>query len=224
MLLEVGRLLRTEYGVIAGYGEPHRWSTLVRLVVAPPRPPRRPSPEEEWIDEGPLRSAIETSKAGADRIAGFIEGFGRSARVAKTLCALAGWWLLEPERDAEESSAWDRPVATLRDQLCALPGVNLTQADRILLFVGGLPAFPVDRAALRIACRHRWMDPAADHDDWQHFFTREAGEASLSLAESSKWFSAVGRDFCGPRARCERCPLRGLLPSSGPAPLPEEDS
>jgi endonuclease-3 related protein len=140
------------------------------------------------------------------------------------LHALAGWWLRDDDREQESSVAWDRPVETLRGELRDLPGVSLTLADRLLLLVGGMPAFPIDRPTIRIAGRHGWVDSNSDYDEWQTFFTRSANDCNASLAELHFWFGETGRDFCGIRPRCDQCPLRSLLPPSGALPLSEDES
>jgi endonuclease-3 related protein len=170
-----------------------------------------------------LHSARETAEARTAGIAEYLKSNGQSSRSARALHSLADWWLQDSGRDSESPLAWERPAEAFREELRALPGVSLTLADRILLFVGGLPVFPVDRAALRIACRHGWMEQTAEYDEWQSFFTRESAEARIQLTDLAHWLSAIGGEFCGAKPQCEQCPLRALLPACGPVPLTEGD-
>ena len=82
-------------------------------------------------------------------------------------------------------------------------GTSATLADRILLFVGDQFVFPLDRSAIRIVARHGWVDADASYDEWQSILLRGLEQSACPPAELSVWFSQLGRDFCGPRARCE---------------------
>ncbi len=95
-------------------------------------------------------------------------------------------------------------------------------ADRILLFAGALPVYPLDRASLRIAARHGWMDITAEYEEWQTFFAHGNRDGEIELAQLSLWMARIGREFCGSRTDCDACPLHSLLPARGPVPLDGE--
>ncbi|MSR58190.1 MAG: hypothetical protein EXS05_11000 [Planctomycetaceae bacterium] len=109
------------------------------------------------------------------------------------------------------------------DELLALSAVNRTLADRLLLHVGNLPAFHIDRATIRIVARHGWLDLDAEYDEWQAWFARGATDAAINLGELSYRLTQVAGEYCGPTAKCENCPLNSLLPASGPVPLDADD-
>jgi endonuclease III-like uncharacterized protein len=224
MLSDIVTLLRQHYGTLADFGPLYRWKTLVNVIVVPRRSARRKGFAVEWIESGPLRTALETSEMEPAGLAEFLKRAGQSERLAGTLRALAGWWLDDDSRAGESAEGWNRPVETLRNELRSLTGVSLTLADRILLYVGGRPVFPIDRPTIRIAGRHGWMDSSAEYDEWQAFFARGANDSGDALIELHQWFSEAGREFCGPKPRCELCPLRSRLPPSGPTSLGEEGS
>lgn len=211
--------LRGRYGAGTPVGDRYLWTTLLRVVAGPRKKSGTMSPK----DDGALASAREVAGLSVSRIGEALEESGWPSRQAKAVHGLARWWLKDADREAEEPRAWERPVETLRNELRAIPGVNLTLADRILLHVGGLGAFPIDRAAMRIAGRHGWMESMADYDEWQSFFVRGAADSGAELESLAEWFAAVGRDYCGARAKCEECPLRGLLPAAGPLPIDGEE-
>jgi endonuclease-3 related protein len=137
----------------------------------------------------------------------------RGRQKGPLLQAFAQWWKgrfgdeLEPD--------WPADVEQLQQELRAIRGVSVEMADRLLLFVGRRPVFPVDRSAMRIACRHGWLDAAAEYEEWQSFFAQRNEDTDCDRRELSIWLAQIGRDFCGPQPRCEDCPLRSLLPPGG---------
>lgn len=221
MLTTAAELLRQQYGPRSEPGDLYCWSTLVRVVTRA-RSARRKSPGDDQSDPGPLQSARDTSQTSAVGLAEFLASRGHPPRLAPTFRALARWWLRDGNRETESAAGWDQPVEALREELCSLPGVNLALTDRILLHVGGLAAFPIDRATIRIAARHGWVDRSAEYDEWQSFFTRGADGHWETLAQLEHGFSKTGHEFCGTAPRCEGCALQPLLPASGPMELLEE--
>lgn len=224
MLTTAAQLLRQQYGGRQGPGELYCWSTLVAVVVTGVRSARRRTQGEDPVDFGPLRSALETSQTSAAGLAEFLYSRGYPPRLAGSLRNLAHWWLSDNNREAESTAGWDRPVDSLREELRSLSGVNLALADRILLHVGGLIAFPIDRATIRIAARHGWVERSAEYEEWQSFISRGTDGNWETLAELNHGFSKAGHEFCATTPQCEGCPLRPLLPASGPVVLMEEGS
>lgn len=221
-LQQAALTLREHYGVQPLPGEPGLWSTLVKLVVARGLPPNKMQECWERLEDSPLRSAAATLEANATEIAECLESLGRAAQSAAALQAAAGWWVERGGTAAEPaSSEWLETLAaadleSLRSELRAIRGVSVELADRIVLFVCGRNVFPIDRATLRVACRHGWLGPEAGYDEWQDLFVRGQRDDSASLAQLSLQIARVGKDFCGLQPKCERCPLRPLLPPGGP--------
>lgn len=222
MLTTAAQLLRQQYGPRPELGDLYCWNTLVRVVTTRARSARCQSPVEDQHEAGPLGSARETSQASAAGLGEFLTSVGYPPRLAGGLRTLARWWLRDENRAAESAAGWDRPVDLLREELCSLPGINLALAERILLHVGGLAAFPIDRATIRIAARHGWVDRSAEYDEWQSFFCRGTDGNRQALVDLEHGFSKAGHEFCGTTPRCEGCPLQPLLPASGPVALMEE--
>ena len=124
------------------------------------------------------------------------------------------------QRHAGDKSAPDfrqRRLADWQAELRAVRGVSWELADRILLFAGRLPVYPLDRGSMRIAARHGWIDLTAEYDDWQAFFVHRDGE--FDLREVALWNTLVARGFCGRQPDCDHCPLRTCLPERGPVSL-----
>jgi endonuclease-3 related protein len=104
----------------------------------------------------------------------------------------------------------------LRRELLELNGIGPETADTILLAAGGLPSFVVDTPTQRVLKRHGLVDFEADYHA-----VKEYCEAGLEpdvprYQQFHALLARVGDDYCRKTARCERCPLRELLPESGP--------
>jgi len=211
---EAARELRLRYGNLPRWGEPHAWKTLVRLVAA--RGLREDVWELRWrdLEESPLQSAEGTAACSLAEIIELLTPLGRAKQTAPTLLGLARWWNAKLETDGEVN--WQRPLEELQEELRQIRGVSIELADRVLLFVGERTVFPVDRAAMRIVCRHGWLGPEADYEEWQSFFASGVAGTETDLQSLSLWMGKVGEEHCGPRPRCEGCPLQPLLPEGGP--------
>lgn len=145
-------------------------------------------------------------------------GIASPSKAAASLRRLAQW-LVEHHAGAGESLLDEAgcPTGQLREELLAINGIGQATADAILLFALRRPVYPVDRATYRILVRHGWLDTAADYDEARDTLERHAEEDPRLLARLSTWMEQLGRDYCRASvAKCDRCPLRGLLPEGGP--------
>ena len=210
ILSEAASLLRAHYGTPTPPVAPGEWLTLAKLVAGRGVAPQKLNTHWPELAESVLSSAQETQGCGAAELKELLLKLGHAGRSAPVLKSLARWWVERVER----SDIPSRPLDALREELRQLPGVGHELADRILLEVFELPAYPLDRASVRIACRHGWLGLESEYDEWQAFFVQ--GLADIPLAEFSAWCAAVGREYCGPKPKCESCPLRSLLPPGGP--------
>lgn len=211
-------LLAEYYGSIPPVGPSGEWTTLVRVVLASGRKLQK-SIDWDWIDDTVLRSADETAAGRRDSLGTELESTGYAANKAASLLALAQWWLRRIGPGSSTVDEWNARRDRWCEELRELPGVNWELADRILLFVGGVTAIPLDRGTMRVAARHGWVETTADYDEWQSFFVRGLFDAGIDIATFSQAMSRIGRDFCGKVPRCDACPLRSLLPPGGPNPI-----
>lgn len=234
----VAESLRRHYGAAPDVGPRYTWRTLATVVLDGARAIQVRNQARKRL-EWPGEEAGDIALLSVESLAEQLRDAGHSAKHASVLIALAHWWCREPMRVAEQAAAWEKPIDLLRGELRQIRGVSLTLADRILLFVGGLPVFPVDRAAMRIFCRHGWLDPTAEYDEWQSFACSPGNVCSPGfswspnptptlpppspLAELSHHLTRLGRDHCGPTAKCTGCPLEPLLPTGGPVLLGEDE-
>jgi endonuclease-3 related protein len=134
-------------------------------------------------------------------------------RAVAVLQRLARWY---HERGIDDS-ANAISTETLREELNAINGIGPGTADELLSRGLGRPAFAVNRAAYRILLRHGWIDASCSYDDARDLIESFAPENGPLLATLSQGFESIGAHYCRVSvAKCERCPLRPLLPDGGP--------
>ena len=105
-----------------------------------------------------------------------------------------------------------QPTSLARAQLLALPGVGEETADAILLYALQHPVAVVDEYLRRIADRHGLAGRDHKYAQLQELvhgaFAHDPTEFRLPLLnEFHALVVAVGKHHCGPRPRCEGCPL-----------------
>ncbi len=158
-----------------------------------------------WLEPEALADADEAAVADAWREAGS-RGL---LKVIPALQRLARW--------ASRSLRTTASTESLRDGLRALKGIGAASADSILLRGLGRAAYPVDRATYRVLVRHGWLEPTATYDEARSLVEAALPDDPRSLRRLSAALEHVGRLWCRASvARCERCPLRTLLPEGGP--------
>jgi endonuclease-3 related protein len=139
-----------------------------------------------------------------------IRGLTKSIR---PLLKLAQWFTDEIGEVADEGHATE----ALRDGLRSLTGIGPATADALLRDGFGRASYPVDRATYRILVRHGWLDQMADYDEARGLVEAPLSETPERLLELALGFEAIGRQWCKAGVpKCEKCPLRELLPESGP--------
>jgi endonuclease-3 related protein len=118
--------------------------------------------------------------------------------------------------DRDHSSSLARlaaqPTSVVRAQLLDLPGVGEETADAILLYALLHPVAVVDEYLRRIADRHGLAGRDRKYGEVQRLvddaFAKDPAEFRLPLYnEFHALVVAVGKQHCGPKARCEGCPL-----------------
>jgi endonuclease-3 related protein len=105
-----------------------------------------------------------------------------------------------------------QPTSVVRLQLLDLPGVGEETADAILLYALLHPVAVVDEYLRRIADRHGLAGRDRKYGEVQRLvddaFANDPAEFRLQLYnEFHALVVAVGKHHCGPKARCEGCPL-----------------
>jgi endonuclease-3 related protein len=150
----------------------------------------RAIPEEE------LRSLIRPS--------------GYMVRKAAAIKAFVAF--LDREHGSSLARLAAQPTSVVRRQLLALPGVGEETADAILLYALLHPVAVVDEYLRRITDRHGLAPRQRKYAEVQQLvhaaFEPDPPEfRGPLLNEFHALVVAVGKNHCGPRARCEGCPL-----------------
>ena len=166
-----------------------------------------------WLEPGALAASDVSELRAFLRAARFKLSDTTLARLKR----LAGWVDLMRAEDAAAFIGEGVDTETLRESLRALPGLGPATVDALLLHGLGRAAFPVERAGYRILARHGWVDFEAGYDAAREVVESAASGEIAILSATQAAFDHVGRDFCRARLpQCEHCPLRPLLPASGP--------
>src|SRR3989475_11625685 len=109
------------------------------------------------------------------------------------------------------------PLAPLRRELLAVPGLGPETADAILLYGAERPVFVADAYARRVLVRHRLLRRPAGYEQARAFLEAHLPSDPALFNEYHALLVAIGKTHCRTVPRCERCPLRFDLRGRGPA-------
>ena len=152
---------------------------------------------------------------GETEIAGAIRAAGTPRVKARRLGALTRWLL---DRFGGAFAPLRRlPLAPLRRELLAVPGIGPETADAILLYAAARPVFVADAYARRVLVRHRLLRRGAGYDEARAFLEARLPSDPVLFNEFHALLVRVGKTHCRTVPRCEGCPLRFDLQSRGPA-------
>jgi len=150
-----------------------------------------------------LRRASLPRLEGAIRPSGY---FRQKSRKLKAFVAL-----LDREYGGSLARMGRAPTDALRARLLATWGIGPETADSILLYAFARPAFVVDAYTHRIASRHQWAPERIGYAELQRLFVAALPRDAALYNDYHAQLVWVGKHFCGPRPRCEGCPLGVLL-------------
>jgi len=98
-------------------------------------------------------------------------------------------------------------LRTLRAELLSVQGIGPETADSILLYALGKPTFVIDAYTKRVLSRHGMLSYSEDYPVFQARFHEALPHDIQLFNEFHALFVRVGKEFCKPTPRCERCPL-----------------
>ena len=150
----------------------------------------------------------------AEELRLLIRPSGFMVRKAAALQAFVAF--LDREHSGSLARLAAQPTRVLRSQLLALPGVGEETADAILLYALMHPVPVLDEYLRRIAARHGLAARDRKYVEVQHLvefsFAQDPPEFRTQLLnEFHALVVAVGKNHCGPRARCAGCPLAPFI-------------
>jgi endonuclease-3 related protein len=147
---------------------------------------------------------------GEDDLRTLIRPSGYMVRKAAAIKAFVAF--LDQQHGGSLARLAAQPTPLVRRQLLALPGVGEETADAILLYALLHPVAVVDEYLRRITDRHGLAGRKNKYAQLQELvhtaFAPDPPEFRLPLLnEFHALVVAVGKHHCGPRPRCEGCPL-----------------
>ncbi len=98
----------------------------------------------------------------------------------------------------------------LRHKLLEVNGIGPETADSILLYAFDKTVFVVDAYTKRILERHGIIDGKIDYHTIQKIFMDALPKDRQMFNEYHALIVRIGKNFCKPTPRCERCPLNVL--------------
>ena len=152
---------------------------------------------------------------GEAEVARAIRAAGTPRVKARRLRALTRWLL---DRFGGAFAPLRRlPLAPLRRELLAVPGIGPETADAILLYAARRPVFVADAYARRVLTRHRLLGRRAGYEEARLFLEARLPSDPALFNEYHALLVRVGKTHCRTVPRCERCPLRFDLHGRAPA-------
>jgi endonuclease-3 related protein len=149
------------------------------------------------------------SRLSEEQLARLVQPSGFYRVKARRLKALMDWLMATAGGDLARLRR--RPLARLREELLAVPGIGPETADSILLYALGKPTFVVDTYTRRALGRHGLIDPGARYDEVKALFESSLPPQAPLFNEYHALFVELGKRFCRPRPRCADCPARAVL-------------
>ena len=128
-------------------------------------------------------------------------------------------WLID-EYGGDLDRLFDRSAESLRETLLEIPGIGPETADSITLYAGRKPTMPGSAYAHRILARHGWIDWESRYDEVRDWFMDGLPREEQLFNQAHALLVRTGKDHCRTKPRCEECPLRPMLPASGPVERP----
>lgn len=155
-----------------------------------------------------LMSAEKLHRFDNSRLEALIKPSGYFRLKAKRLKNFLDWLFDNYQGDLENI----KNISTdyLRQQLLSINGIGEETADSILLYGFGRPKFVVDTYTARIMTRHSLIEPGADYQSLQYLFEANLPTDVKLFNEFHALLVCIGKDFCKPKAKCDKCPLRHL--------------
>ena len=109
------------------------------------------------------------------------------------------------------------PLAPLRRELRAVPGLGPETADAILLYAAARPVFVADAYTRRVLARHRLLPRGVDYETARAFLEAHLPSDPALFNEFHALLVAVAKSHCRTIPLCGSCPLRFDLRGRPPA-------
>lgn len=124
-------------------------------------------------------------------------------------------WLFQNHR-GDLDNLKNIPTDTLREEILSIKGIGPETADSILLYALDRPTFVIDTYTARLTARHNLIEPGACYEELKYLFQSNLPEDTELYNEYHALIVQVGKQFCKPTAKCEKCPLNKLPHNPNP--------
>lgn len=149
------------------------------------------------------------------RLAELVRPSGYFRQKAKKLKAFVRF--LQTEYGGSLKRMFRTPTLELRKKLLSVHGIGPETADSILLYAGNHPVFVVDAYTHRIFGRHGITEGKPDYEGVRALIETSIPQQPELFNEFHALIVNTGKNWCRKGApRCEKCPLRSLLPANSP--------
>ncbi|HZE96271.1 MAG TPA: endonuclease III domain-containing protein [Planctomycetota bacterium] len=202
--------LRAHYGRPSPVDADSPFGRLVRAILAQGATPKKLEEALRSLRVYALLDPHKLRELDHDTVALAVQAAGMRHRKAARLKNFVAWFLDRFEGDLDRLR--EIPAPRLREQLLELEGMTPETADTILLEGLGMPVPVVDLPTYRVMTRHELALEDATYDDLQELVAKGLPKDAETLREFHSLIGVVGREYCRPKARCEKCPLKPLLP------------
>lgn len=101
-------------------------------------------------------------------------------------------------------------ISVIREKLLNVNGIGRETADSIILYALEKPIFVVDAYTYRVLSRHNIIPEDATYEEIQELFMNNLEHNPQLFNEYHALFVRVGKEFCGRKPDCDKCPLKGL--------------
>ena len=202
--------LRAHYGPPGGWPGESAFEVMVGAVLVQNASWKNAEKAIASLRTFGLLDLAKIDELDQDTLALAIRPAGTYNLKAARLKGLAAWLRSRFGGDLERMKelAPDR----LREELLAVRGIGPETADAILLYALGKPTFMVDAYTHRVLVRHELALEEASYEELKELFERKLPRDAKLYGDFHALLVEVGKEFCRRKARCERCPLRPLLP------------
>lgn len=198
------------YGRPAARTFPSRLEALVSAVLSQRSTPKKVAEALGYLKTYGLMELRKLHELDLGTLALALRPAGNGAAKAMKLKALVAWIVERHGGDLERLA--QAPRERLREQLLEIQGLGLESADAVLLHGLGLPVFGIDVHAHRVAVRHGLAIDDTTYDDLRETFEKGLPRDPQLYVAFQALLGAVGKQYCGPKAKCEDCPLKPFLP------------
>lgn len=144
----------------------------------------------------------------SEKLAELIRPAGYFNIKTKRLKNFINWFIEDYQGQIENLEIVNTSV--LREELLAVNGIGAETADSILLYALNRPVFVIDTYTARVAVRHQLIEYEISYQSLQELFQSALSEDVQLFNEYHALLVRLGKDYCKPKPKCEKCPLNEL--------------